>query len=89
GLTYRDVTDAATADLIRRIFADDFARFGFAEETFPVALPAVVTSSRETQAIRYARALTVRLEQLSHLARYRTTGRHIAAQALRNLGLRR
>lgn len=89
GLTYRDVTDVATANLIRRIFADDFARFDFAEETFPAALPAVVASSRETQAIRYARALTVRLEQLSRLARYRTTGRHIAAQALRNLGLRR
>lgn len=89
GLTYRDVTDAATADLIRGIFADDFARFGFAEEIFPAALPAVVASSRETQAIRYARALTVRLEQLSRLARYRTTSRHIAAQALRNLGLRR
>lgn len=89
GLTYREVTDASTADLIRGIFADDFARFAFAEEIFPAALPAVVASSRETQAIRYSRALTVRLEQLSRLARYRTTSRHIAAQALRNLGLRR
>lgn len=89
GLTYRDVTDSATADLVRQIFADDFARFDFADETFPAAVPAVVTSARETQAIRYARSLTVRLEQLSRLARYRTTSRHIAAQVLRNLGLRR
>jgi len=89
GLTYRDVTDSATAGLIRQIFADDFARFEFAEESFPVAATAVVASERETQAIRYARSLTVRLEQLSRLARYRTTSRHLASQTLRNLGLRR
>lgn len=89
GLTYRDVTDAATAGLIRKIFADDFARFDFTEESFPVVATAVVASERETQAIRYARSLTVRLEQLSRLARYRTTSRHLASQALRNLGLRR
>lgn len=89
GLTYRDVMDAATADLVRKIFVDDFSRFDFADETFPSALSAVVASSRETQAIKYARSLTVRLEQLSRLARYRTTSRHLAAQTLRNLGLRR
>jgi len=89
GITYRDVTDAATADLVRRIFADDFARFDFADEVFAAAPAPVVASPRETQAIIYARSLTVRLEQLSRLARYRTTSRHVAAQALRNLGLRR
>ena len=89
GLSYRDVTDAPTADLIRRIFWDDFARFEFANESFPSAVQPVVASERETQAIKYARSLTVRLEQLSRLARYRTTGRHLAAQALRNLRLRR
>jgi hypothetical protein len=89
GLTYRDVTDAETAALIRDIFADDFARFAFAEESFPSAVGDVVATVRETQAIRYARSLTVRLEQLSRLARYRTSSRHLAAQALRNLGLRR
>jgi hypothetical protein len=89
GLTYRDVTDAATAELIHRIFADDFARFEFGEETFPATLASVVATERETQAIRYARSLTVRLEQLSRLARYRTTSRHLVAQTLRNLGVRR
>ena len=89
GLSYRDVVDAATADLIRRIFADDFDRFDFAAEAFPATLPAVVASQRETQAIRYARSVTERLEQVSRLARYRTTTRHLAAQTMRNLGLRR
>lgn len=89
GLTYREVTDAATASLIREIFADDFSRFEFAEESFPASVADIVATDRETQAIRYARSLTVRLEQLSRLARYRTTSRHLAAQALRNMGLRR
>lgn len=89
GLTYRDVTDVATAALIRDIFADDFARFDFVEESFPASIGACVATQRETQAIKYARSLTVRLEQLSRLARYRTTSRHVVAQALRNLGLRR
>lgn len=89
GLTYRDVVDAATADLIRQIFSDDFERFDFVPEVFPAALPAMVASQRETQAIRYARSVTERLEQLSRLARYRTTTRHLAAQAMRNLGIRR
>ena len=89
GLTYRDVTDASTADLIRQIFADDFVRFDFPVESFPVSVAPVVATERESQAIRYARSLTVRLEQLSRLARYRTTGRHVVAQALRNIGLRR
>jgi len=89
GLKYHDVTDAATANMIREIFADDFARFDFVEESFPTSIAACVATQRETQAIKYARSLTVRLEQLSRLARYRTTSRHVAAQALRNLGLRR
>jgi hypothetical protein len=89
GLTYRDVTDSATARLIRQIFADDFARFDFTEESFPDTVTAVIAAERETQAIKYARSVTIRLEQLSRLARYRTTGRHLAAQTLRNLGLRR
>ncbi|MEY2968527.1 MAG: hypothetical protein RIQ64_1154 [Actinomycetota bacterium] len=89
GLTYRDVTDAATAAVIREIFADDFARFEFVDESFPAAMEKCVATTRETQAIRYARSLTTRLEQLSRLARYRTTSRHVVAQGLRNLGLRR
>lgn len=89
GLTYRDVTDASTADLVRQIFADDFVRFDFLVESFPASVARVVATERESQAIRYARSLTVRLEQLSRLARYRTTGRHVVAQALRNIGLRR
>lgn len=89
GLGYRDVTDAATARSIERIFADDFERFGFVREDFPQRVDDVVASARESQAIRYARSLTVRLEQLSRLARYRNGSRHLVAQTLRNLGLRR
>lgn len=88
GLSYRDVMDSPTAELVRVVFADDFARFDFADETFPASVPPVVATQRETQAIRYARSLTERLEQVSKLARYRTTTRHLAAQTLRNLGIR-
>ena len=89
GIGYREVTDARTAELIRSAFADDFDRFEFADETFPDELGPIVASERETNAIRYARALTERLTQLSTLARYRNTGRHLAAQTLRNLRLRK
>lgn len=89
GLSYRDVMDSETAGLVRRVFSDDFERFDFADESFPSSAPSVVATQRETQAIRYARSLTERLEQVSRLARYRTTSRHLAAQALRNVGLRR
>ena len=89
GLTYRDVVDADTGTLIERVFGDDFNRFGFARESFPEMCETVVASPRESQAIRYSRSVTLRLEQLSKLARYRTTGRHLVAQSLRNLHLRK
>ena len=89
GLTYRDVTDAKTGALIDEIFAEDFRRFGFVGEVFADVLPDAIATSRESQAIRYARNLTVRLEQLSRLARYRNSGRHLAAQTLRTLRLKR
>jgi len=89
GLTYHDVTDARTGVLIEEIFADDFERFEFPRESFAEVLADVVASARETQAIRYARGVTVRLEQVSRLARYRNTPRHLAAQTLRTLRLKR
>ena len=89
GLSYRDVTDGETARLIEDVFAEDFLRFGFASEPFPESIEPVIAGERESQAIRYARSLTVRLEQLSRLARYRTTTRHLISQALRNARLRR
>ena len=89
GLTYRDVTDAKTGALIDDIFGDDFSRFGFDCEVFADDLPDVVATLRESQAIRYARGLTVRLEQLSRLARYRNSSRHLVAYALRKLRLKR
>lgn len=88
GLTYRDVVDSRTGALIDDIFGSDFTRFGFEKEVFADSLPDVVASSRESQAIRYARGVTIRLEQVSRLARYRNSGRHLVAQALRNLHLR-
>ena len=89
GLTYRDVTDAKTGALIDEIFAEDFRRFGFNGEAFADVVPEVIATSRESQAIRYARGLTVRLEQLSRLARYRTSSRHLVAETLRKLRLKR
>lgn len=88
GLRHSDVTDAATGRLIEKIFADDFSRFGFMRQTFAEDVGEVVATDRETHAIRYARSVTVRLEQLSRLARYRNTGRHLVAQSLRTLRLR-
>jgi hypothetical protein len=89
GLTHKDVMGAETATLTEKIFHDDFDTFGFERETFPQDAPACVATLGETRAVEYARSVTERLVQLSQLSRYRTTSRHLASQALRNLGLRR
>ena len=89
GITHADVMDRATGLLVEEIFHDDFEAYAFIRETFPEMAPDRVATLGETRAIEYARALTERLDQLSRLSRYRTRNRFLAAQALRNLGLRR
>jgi hypothetical protein len=89
GLTHKDVMGAETAALTEKIFHDDFDTFGFEREAFPQDAPLCVATLGETRAVEYARSVTERLVQLSQLSRYRVTSRHLASQALRNLGVRR
>ena len=89
GIKYHHVMDAETARVIEEIFADDFNRYGFERETFPTTPPELVASPRETRAIEYARDMTVRLKQLSRLARARRGWKYGGAQILNDLGLRK
>ncbi len=89
GITHADVMDRSTGVLVEKIYRDDFEAFEFARETFSEQAPERLATLGETRAIEYSRALTERLVQLSRLSRYRTTNRYLAAQGLRNLGLRR
>lgn len=89
GIKYHQVMDAETATLIEEIFADDFNRYGFERESFPSVPPELVASPRETRAIEYARDMTVRLKQLSRLARARRGWKYGGAQILNDLGLRK
>ena len=89
GIKYHHVMDAETAAVIEELFADDFNRYGFERETFPTAPPELVANPRETRAIEYARDMTVRLKQLSRLARARRGWKYGGAQILNDLGLRK
>ncbi len=89
GIKYRDVMDAETAAIVEQVFADDFNRYGFEREAFPTTPPTLVAGPRETRAIEYARDMTVRLKQLSRLARARRGWKYGGAQILADVGLRK
>jgi hypothetical protein len=89
GIKYHHVMDAETAEMIEEIFVDDFNRYGFEREVFPTSPPELVASPRETRAIEYARDMTLRLRQLSLLARDRRGWKYGTAQILTDLGLRK
>jgi len=89
GIKYRDVMDAHTAAIIEEIYADDFARYGFERESFPSEPVKLITTTRETRAIEYARDITQRMRQISRLARWRRGWKYGAGQVLRDAGLRR
>lgn len=88
GIKFRDVMDAHTAAVIEEVYAEDFARYGFEKESFPVEPVKLVTTTRETRAIDYARDITQRLRQMSRLARFRRGWRYGAGQVLLDLRLR-
>jgi hypothetical protein len=89
GIKYRDVMDAHTAAIIEEIYADDFARYGFERESFPSEPVKLITTTRETRAIEYARDITQRMRQISRLARWRRGWKYGVGQVLRDAGLRR
>ncbi|MEI8321798.1 MAG: sulfotransferase family 2 domain-containing protein [Actinomycetes bacterium] len=88
GIKYHEVMDAQTAALVEEIYSDDFHHFGFEKEAFPNDFPALVASARETRAIEYARDITVRMRQISRLAKERTGWKYGGGQVLKDMGLR-
>lgn len=88
GIKYRDVMDAESAHLVEEIYSDDFHHFGFEKEVFPDTPPALVANARETRAIEYARDITLRMRQISRLARARRGWKYGAGQVLKDMGLR-